>query len=72
LQQHFNDTLAVDTQGLGFLQTLHSNHSVEPLAVFGIAQCLPAQDTHLEPKALRRFAAQHACDFALEVLKKFK
>ncbi|HEY1351823.1 MAG TPA: hypothetical protein VGF67_19560 [Ktedonobacteraceae bacterium] len=73
LRTHFNDAVAVDTQGYGFLQAVHANQSrqyqsaLESLIVRGIKDMLqvpPKSSTRAE----QTMAAERACAFAFHVL----
>jgi nucleoside phosphorylase len=67
LQKTYNDTLAVEMQGRGFLKAIHANQSVQALIVRGIANLL---ETKPGPNAqkFQKIAADHASAFAFEML----
>lgn len=70
LHRHYEDAVAIEMEGRGFLTAVHANTSVQALVVRGIANLL---DNKQETDAAKwqMIAAQHASAFAFEVLAKF-
>src|SRR5207244_1866491 len=72
LQSHYNDMLAVEMQGLGFLATARANQPVEALTIHRISKRIAeAGIERTEGQAIsQEIAARHASAFAFEVLAK--
>lgn len=67
LRDHYEDTLAIEMEGQGFLQAVHVNASVEALVVRGIVNLLDDQ-SKAEEAFSQINAARHAAAFTFEVL----
>lgn len=68
LRTHCEDAVAVETDGYGFLQTIHANQPLEALVIRGISNQI---DDKAEAEAdFQTIAAWHASAFAFEVLAK--
>ncbi len=66
LEDHYNDTLAIDTSSSGFLGATHSIAHIEALIIRGIAGTL----SDLCSTTSTQKAAYHTCAFAFTVLSK--
>lgn len=71
LEKHCGDTLAVETEGWGFLFAAHTNGDVPSIVIRGISDLTfdktPEQDLTTQP-----MAADHAVAFAFELLATFQ
>lgn len=65
----YNDTIAVEMEGRGFLDATHANQQVESLIVRGISD-LVHNKSDVEDSVRQAVAARHASAFAFEVLAK--
>ncbi len=70
LQSSYNDTLAVEMEGHGFLHALHAYPSIQGLVVRGITNLLDDKGTS-DTASQRTSAARHAAAFAFHVLATF-
>jgi nucleoside phosphorylase len=70
LRAHYSDTLAIEMEGYGFLQTTRANSPVEALVIRGISDLLDGK-SEADAAQMQEIAAQHASAFAFEILAKF-
>lgn len=70
LQSTYNDILAVDMEGRGFLEAAHANHAVMALVVRGISDLIDNK-SDVDDALRQEVAARHASAFAFEILAKF-
>ena len=71
LKNNYNDTLAVEMEGRGFLAATHANQQVLALIVRGISDLINNK-SDLDDAARQEVAARHASAFAFEVLAKLE
>jgi nucleoside phosphorylase len=71
LKHYYNDTLAVEMEGRGFLEATHANQQVKALIVRGISD-LVNNKSDVDDAVRQDIAARHASAFAFEVLAKFE
>ena len=69
LQSNYSDAVAVEMEGHGFFQAVHTNSQVDALIIRGISDLI---DNKAEMDALnwQEIAARHASAFAFEILAK--
>lgn len=70
LKAHYNDALAVDMEGHGFLSVAHANSGLEALVVRGISDLIDDKTRTEEEEHSQELAARHASAFAFEILAK--
>jgi nucleoside phosphorylase len=71
LKDRYNDTLAVEMEGRGFLEATHANPQVSALIVRGISDLINNK-SDLDDATRQEIAARHASAFAFEVLAKLE
>lgn len=71
LKNNYNDTLAVEMEGRGFLEATHANQQVMALIVRGISDLINNK-SDLDDAVRQEIAARHASAFAFEVLAKLE
>ncbi len=69
LRSNYNDAVAIDRVGHGFLNAVHANQNISALTIHGIAYCIDRSETN--SRESRSIALQNASAFAFEVLAKF-
>ena len=67
IRNHYNDALAVEMEGIGFLVAVHLNENVKALVVRGISDLLDDKD-EADEAGYQDMAARHASAFAFQVL----
>jgi nucleoside phosphorylase len=67
LKHHYEDALAIEMEGFGFLQAVHGNNQLEALIVRGISDLIEEKSA-ADAAGSQEQAARHASAFAFEVL----
>jgi nucleoside phosphorylase len=70
LRQHYNDALAIEMEGRGFLAATYANHQTNAIVIRGISDLLENKSEG-DAKGMQEIAADHATAFAFEVLAHF-
>jgi nucleoside phosphorylase len=71
LKRTYNDTLAVEMEGRGFLNAIHADQSVQALIIRGISNLL-SQKSGRDKQTCQEMAADHASAFAFEMLSQLQ
>lgn len=69
IRHHYEDALAIEMEGFGFLQAVHGNPHLEALVVRGISDLIEGKQ-EADAAGSQEQAAHHASAFAFEVLAK--
>jgi nucleoside phosphorylase len=69
IRHSYNDTLAVEMEGRGFLEATHANQQVASLIVRGISDLIHNK-SDVDDSVRQEVAARHASAFAFEILAK--
>lgn len=71
LNTYYEDSLAIEMEGYGFLRTAHANHPIEALIIRGISDLLNDK-SKTDAANYQEVAARHASAFAFEILAKLR
>lgn len=69
IKSHYNDTLAVEMEGRGFLSAAHANEPVQELVIRGISDLLDNK-SDLEDNVRQEMASRNASAFGFELLSR--
>ncbi|HEY0048412.1 MAG TPA: hypothetical protein VGB68_03945, partial [Pyrinomonadaceae bacterium] len=67
LKQNYNDTLAIEMEGRGFLTALHANESVQSIVLRGISDLLDNKSDSSDSNR-QEIASKNVSAFAFEML----
>ena len=71
LRSHYEDALAVEMEGFGFLAAARANQSVSAMVIRGISALMDGQ-TALDWAGYQEIASRHAAQFAFEMLEQLQ
>jgi|SRR5579859_1447605 len=69
LRATYDDALAIEMEGYGFLKAVHAHHSIQALVVRGISDLIEGKD-EADAQNWQEIASRHASAFAFEILAK--
>jgi nucleoside phosphorylase len=73
LQEYYDDAIAVEMEGFGFLKATQQVKNVSAIVIRGISNLIGRNVNSLEPETIRQDrAARHASAFAFEILAKLE
>ncbi len=70
LSFNYGDAVAVEMEGIGFLQTVRANQQVSALVIRGISDLIDGK-SEVDARGYQEIAARHASAFAFQLLVKF-
>lgn len=70
LREHYDDAIAVEMEGFGFLKAAQQVKSVSAIVIRGISDLLDDKEL-VDKKGSQEIAVRHASAFAFEILAKF-
>jgi nucleoside phosphorylase len=71
LRSNYGDAVAVEMEGLGFLEAARANQQVSAMVIRGISDLIDNK-TEVDRTGYQKIAARHASAFAFEMLAKFQ
>lgn len=74
LRDQYNDAIAVEKEGFGFLSAAFRNNNIQAIVIRGISDLIDGKnDNSIESEEIRQEkASHHASAFAFEILAKYK